>query len=98
MKKYILITRPLHDMPTSYLHFISGELKQEINSVGEYTVIDLEKDKAVRKEFENAIDSMNPRLVIFHGHGSYDSICGQNYFRIGTGSGKLYTRGRKKAC
>jgi len=79
MKKHILITRPLHDIPTSYLHFISGELKQEINSVGEYTVVDLERENAVREKFEKAIDSMNPRLIILHGHGTYDSIAGQNY-------------------
>ena len=76
-KKCILMTRPLHDIPTQYLHFLSGELKKEIDSVGEYTVIDLETEKAVRKEFEKALDKANPRLVILHGHGSYDSVLGQ---------------------
>ncbi len=78
MKKMILITRPSYDTQTHYLHFISGEIKKEIESVGEVSVIDLETDKATRKEFEKALDKANPRLVLFHGHGSYDSISGQN--------------------
>src|SRR3989338_1415976 len=78
MKKLILITRPSYDTPTHYLHFISGELKKEIEFVGEVSVIDLETNKATRKEFEKALDKANPRLVLFHGHGSYDSISGQN--------------------
>ncbi len=78
MTKHILLTRPLHDIPTSYLHCISGELKKEIESVGEHKVIDLQKEDAVRKKFEKALDKINPRLVVLHGHGSYDSVIGQN--------------------
>lgn len=73
----ILITRPLHDTPTKYLHCLAGELKKEIDNIGEYNILDLEKEKAVRSEFEKALDKFNPRLIILHGHGSYDCVNGQ---------------------
>ncbi len=78
MKKHILITRPLHDTATHYLHFISGELMKEIGTVGECVIIDLDEEKVTRKEFEKVLDKVNPRLVILNGHGSYDSVSGQN--------------------
>ncbi len=77
MKKIILITRPNHDIPTSYLHSLSGELKENIDKVGEFTVIELEGPKALRNIFEKTVEKSNPRLIIFNGHGSYNSIWGQ---------------------
>lgn len=76
-KKHILITRPIHDISTSYLHFISGELIKEINAVGECVIIDLEENQVIKKEFEKVLDKSDPRLVILNGHGSYDSVFGQ---------------------
>jgi len=78
MTKTILITRPQHDRATKYLNFLSGEAIKEIEKVGEYTIIDLDHIKAVRKEFEKALDKANPRLIILNGHGSYNSVLGHN--------------------
>lgn len=77
-RKTILITRPLHDKPTQYLHYLSGELKRLIDVVGEYSIIDLEEAKATREKFEKALDKSNPRLVVLNSHGNANSVMGQN--------------------
>ncbi len=77
-RKTILITRPLHDKPTQYLHYLSGELKRLIAAVGECSIIDLEETKATRDKFEKALDKSNPRLIILNGHGDTESVMGKN--------------------
>jgi len=54
--KTILLTRPNHDNAMLYLHYAAGELKKEIDRIGECRVIDIEGSKAIRREFEKALD------------------------------------------
>lgn len=77
-KDLVLITRPHHDEPTYYLHYIAGELKKLIEDIGEYTVIDLDTEKATRNNVEKVLDRSSPRLVVLNGHGNYKAILGQN--------------------
>lgn len=77
MNKKILITRPEHDPGTLYL---SRWSKQIIEAAGKKNiqVIDLHEGKASKKEFEGRILKTDPSFVILNGHGSEDSVSGNN--------------------
>lgn len=72
----ILVTRPRYDLPTTYLHFFSGELIKLLEGVGEYNIINLHEDRALRKNFEKVINKKKPRLMILNGHGSKNAVYG----------------------
>ena len=78
MKPVILITRPNHDIPTGYLHAISGELKDKIEDTGDFSIIELEVSKVTRINSEKALEKSNPRLIVLNGHGSYNKVYGQH--------------------
>lgn len=77
MSKAILITRPDHDLITTYLfqwskHVISQAIKKHIK------VLDLPGKRANRKMFTSYIVRNEPILVFFNGHGNEDVITGYN--------------------
>lgn len=76
--KTMLITRPFYDPPTTYLFNWSKDIIEFAKSNG-FTVIDLKENDANKKNLESRINSQDPKLVIFNGHGNFDSITG---FRI----------------
>lgn len=80
--KAILFTRPNHDEPTAALHYFSGEVIENIKNVDEFSIIDLEGQKANRKNVEKGLNKTNLRLVVLNGHGSKNSVCGNGYDEI----------------
>lgn len=72
---FYLVTRPEHDDTTYYL---SNWCKDTIRLAEDkgIKVIDLNKEKANRKEFESRINKFSPRLVMFNGHGDENMVTG----------------------
>ncbi|MDY6789056.1 MAG: hypothetical protein SVV03_03770 [Candidatus Nanohaloarchaea archaeon] len=75
MPETVLLTRPKHDLTTSYLHYWTGKLIKEAEKKG-IEVIDLEKEKATRENLESYIDKKKPEILVLNGHGSKDRIGG----------------------
>lgn len=77
MTTAILITRPNHDLITTYLyHWAIYVIKEAIRRG--VKVFDLKKDKANYQMFKSYIKKHQPTFVFFNGHGSVDSIAGYN--------------------
>lgn len=77
MARHLLITRPEHDYATRYLSAWSEKLFDLIKSKG-YSIIDLYRERANRKEIESVLSKRNPDLVIINGHGSDDAVAGHD--------------------
>ncbi len=75
MSLTVLITRPNFDPVTSYFHYWG---KLIIDAAREYNckIIDLEGEKAILPVFTGHIQKTNPKLVLLHGHGSPNEVCG----------------------
>ena len=77
MVKTYLITRPEHDDTTHYLSKWCEETITLARNKG-LKVLDLHREKAVRKEFEERIDKLSPHLIVLNGHGDADKVTGNN--------------------
>ncbi|MBI2335045.1 hypothetical protein HYU96_04590 [Candidatus Daviesbacteria bacterium] len=77
MNNTILITRPNHDFPTTYLYYWSELVIDEAKSKG-ITVLDLDGKKASKQKFSSYISRNNPRLIFLNGHGAKDRVAGYN--------------------
>lgn len=75
MNRAILITRPDHDLITTYLFYWSTFVLQEAEKRG-IKALDLRGKKANSKTFVSYIKKHEPILVFFNGHGSEDVITG----------------------
>ena len=72
----VLITRVEDDELTLYCSkWVEKEVIPEAQARG-IEIIDLKREKAVRKEVEGRIKSLNPELLLFNGHGDPSTICG----------------------
>lgn len=76
MARHLLITRPNHDYATRYLSVWAGKFFKIAKNKG-YSVIDLDRKRANRKEVESVLNKRNPDLVIINGHGNDNLITGQ---------------------
>lgn len=74
----LLITRPLYDSTTHYLYFWNQKVI-EVAIKKRHKVLDLKVKKANKKTLESYIKSRNPNILLFNGHGTSDSITGQNH-------------------
>lgn len=74
-KRAILVTRPNHDLVTTY---ISAWAKFVLSEADKRKIprLDLVGKKANKKYFESYIKRNQPRLIFLNGHGSTDSITG----------------------
>ena len=63
-------------MPTACLHYFSEKLIKSINEVGEYKIINLEKERATKENFEKCLTKTKPRLLVLNGHGFKCAVCG----------------------
>jgi hypothetical protein len=72
-----LITRPDYDPPTKYLSHWSEEIIRIARTKGR-KVVDLKNEKVTKKELMSRLAKLNPSLVVLNGHGSEDSIAGQD--------------------
>lgn len=71
----MLITRPFYDKETTYLYEWSEDVINFAKS-NKKTVIDLRDKDANRNNLEKRIESQDPKLVIFNGHGGNNFITG----------------------
>lgn len=77
MSKTILITRPNHDLTTNYLYFWS-EAVIDVAKKHNLTILDLNKNKANRRNFDSYIKHKHPHFIFLNGHGSDIVITGYN--------------------
>lgn len=75
MNKAILITRPDHDLITTYL-FQWSEYVINLANTKHIKVLDLSGGRANEKTFKSYIVKNDPILVFFNGHGNRDIIAG----------------------
>ncbi|MDI6806430.1 MAG: hypothetical protein QMD14_01285 [Candidatus Aenigmarchaeota archaeon] len=77
MKSKFLITRPRHDSIVNYLFYWSREIIKFAENKN-ILFSDFRDKNANRKNVEKFLNTQNPRLVIFNGHGDAKTICGYN--------------------
>ena len=75
--RVLLLTRPFYENPTNYLYHWSIPIIELARSK-QLRVVDLSKAKANRVELEGRLKKVNPRLVMFNGHGTSKAILGQD--------------------
>lgn len=78
MVKQFLITRPNHDIITSYLYDFSKEMVKTLKSNSGIHVTNLEGSKATRLNVETCLIRENPKLVFLNGHGDRKGVGGHN--------------------
>lgn len=72
-----LITRPRYDKTTHYLFYWTGNIIQKAQRLG-LTIYDLSKERASRKTVESFLIKRSPQVTIFNGHGSNETMAGQD--------------------
>lgn len=75
MNKILLITRPNHDPGTNYLFYWSSFVIEIAKEKG-IGVLDLEKNKATKKNFDSYLRRNNPKLIFLNGHGDQENVTG----------------------
>ena len=78
MAKRFLITRPTHDLITSYLHDFSKEIVKTVKETKDIHVTDLEGPAAIRLNLEKSLIKEEPRLVFLNGHGDRKRVAGHD--------------------
>lgn len=73
--RYLLITRPDHDYATRYLAAWS-ERFFSLAKAKDYSLIDLRRERANRKEVESILAKRDPDLIVINGHGGSDVVMG----------------------
>ena len=76
MAKRFLITRPTHDLITSYLHDFSKEIVKTVKETKDIHVTDLEGPAAIRLNLEKSLIKEEPGLVFLNGHGDRKRVAG----------------------
>lgn len=74
----VLFSRPKHDTPMEYLYYYSGLLIKEGELIRNIKIINKEKQNSTRRIINEVLRKINPRLIMFNGHGTKSSICGHN--------------------
>ena len=77
MRKLFLIVRPRYDATTHYLFHWSQKVI-DFARRKDIDIIDLQGKRANKKELTSIIVKRCPHLIFFNGHGSEDSISGQD--------------------
>jgi len=78
MTKTLLVTRPNHDIITSYLHDFSKEIIKTLKESGDIHVTNLESSDAIRINVEKSLIKENPGLVFLNGHGDRKRVSGHH--------------------
>ncbi len=74
----MVITRPHYDDTTAYLHAWSSKVIEAAEK-NNFKIIDLDIGKANRENLESVLEKKNPIFVSLNGHGSRDSVFGQDH-------------------
>lgn len=77
MSKSLLLTRPDYDLATRYLFYWSKPII-ELAKQKNFKTIDLTGNKANKLELNERVKKTNPCFLFFNGHGSSESIKGQD--------------------
>jgi len=75
--KEILITLPEYDDTTFYCSRFSEDIVKFARNSG-FNVFDIRKERVNRKIIVAMLREKNPRLVLFNGHGSDETVTGHN--------------------
>ncbi|MDO8618314.1 MAG: hypothetical protein Q7R49_00030 [Candidatus Daviesbacteria bacterium] len=75
MGKGTLITRPNHDLATTYLFYWSKPLVEIAKNEG-IQILDLAQKKASLGTLSSYIENRKPRFIFLNGHGGPDYVCG----------------------
>lgn len=90
----LLITRPQYEITTYYLFYWSKPVISTANQMG-IKVIDLDRNRATKKELTSVIKKINPILILFNGHGDESSIAGhEGEVLIKAGENEILLKGR----
>jgi hypothetical protein len=73
----LVTIRPNYDVTTKYISTWAEEIISLAKTKG-LDVVDLNKDKANKKDFEGRMKKLQVKLIFINGHGSADCIFGQN--------------------
>lgn len=75
MTKTYLLTRPEHD---DTMHYLSNWSKGTIDAAKKagIKVLDLNREKATKKEVEGRLKDLSPILVVLNGHGDENTVTG----------------------
>lgn len=73
----MLITRPNHDITTTYLYYWSTKIIEQAKKSNE-KVIDLKEKRVTEKEFTGIIIKTKPSFIVINGHGDENSVTGYN--------------------
>lgn len=73
--RHLLITRPDHDYATRYLSAWSEKFLSAAKAKG-YSLIDLRRERANRKEVKSILVKREPDFVIINGHGDDSVVMG----------------------
>ena len=73
----LIVTRPYYDIATKYISSWAEEVIF-LAQTKKIDVIDLEKGKANRKDFESRVNKLQPRIIFLNGHGGDDCVFGQD--------------------
>jgi len=76
MNRTVLVTRPNHDITTTYFYFWSEAVLKL--AARRHKVLDLHGKKANRKTLESYTKKHKPNFFFFNGHGSEAILAGYN--------------------
>lgn len=71
----MLITRPNHDVTTSYLYFWCKPILDQAKK-GRISTTDLKGKRANHSEFVSIVKKTHPSLIVFNGHGDKSRVTG----------------------
>lgn len=74
MNACVLVTRPNHDLATTYLYLWTEGIIKLSNSKGK--TLDLKGKKATAKNFESYVNKHQPAFIFINGHGNEAEITG----------------------
>lgn len=77
MSRILLITRPRYDETTHYLFHWAEKIIKLADKKG-IQVLDLDKDRARKKELTSMVAKKQPSFIFFNGHGNSNCIAGQH--------------------
>ena len=72
-----LVTRPEYDYTTRYISTWAQKVIKHARGKGHF-VLDLEGNRARKKEIESVIKKKNPSLIFLNGHGNDSIVTGQD--------------------
>jgi len=94
MREGVLLTLPKYDLVTEYLTVFSKDIERVSNEKGIF-LKSLKETAVNRKEFEDVLNKLNCKMIVFNGHGDEISIFGNRkevLVKVGENEGILKDR------